>query len=59
MDDGIGVEEGESFCSRWELKFLPGRYDRVPLPLHPALRGEMGGADRETGRKPLWGSIVL
>lgn len=48
----------ESFDGRWEL--LLSRQDGTPPPPHrPALWGEMGGADRETGRKPLWGSIVL
>lgn len=49
----------ESFDGRWELSCCSAGRTGYPLPLYPALWGEMGGADRETGRKPLWGSIVL
>lgn len=56
--DGSEVDEGE--C-RWQMGVAaePAGQGNPRLPLHPALWGEMGGADRETGRKPLWGSIVL
>lgn len=51
----------ESFGGRWELLLsLP---DRVPpAPLSSPVDGweyGVGEADRETGRKPQWGSIVL
>lgn len=56
--DGSEEDEGEF---RWQMGVAaePAGQGNPRLPLHPALWGEMGGADRETGRKPLWGSIVL
>lgn len=52
----LGVD---SFGGRWELSCCSACRTGYPLLFHPGLWGEMGGADRETGRKPLWGSIVL
>ena len=61
MDGRVGGwVEGASFGGRWGAESLPGLQDRAP-PAPPSCPcgGELGGADRETGRKPLWGSIVL
>lgn len=52
----LGVD---SFGGRWELSCCSACRTGYPLLFHPGLWGEMGGADRETGRKPLWDSIVL
>lgn len=53
------MEEGE-FLEADGSRVASGRAGRgTPCPSILPLRGEMGGADRETGRKPLWGSIVL
>ena len=57
--DTPGVEEGEF---RWQMGagVAAGPAGRgTPCPSILPLWGEMGGADRETGRKPQWGSIVL